>query len=386
MKKIFKYSMMFAAALAITFGVASCGSDDVTPDTPDATSKYDASLQKTNEEFVDNTVVPTYRKLADYNKELVANVADLGTDAQMEKACESWRQARKYWEFSEAFLFGPATDYSIDPHTDTWPFEKAAFDNMLSKYANLTEEDKKNIDETVANTKGLTGFHAVEYILFRDGKARSASDLNNVEKYFVQAAAKDLYLASLELISSWGGTVSAEEQEILDDAEFESAYNYGEGFKSAGKAGSRYTTVVSASLQIISGARDIVGEVADAKIGKPTNGEDVTYIESPYAQQSIQDFYDNIMSCQHSLYGSLGATTPSANSLIKFCLNNETTKSAAQDVQSKLATALEKINSMKKPFVLYYTDQTAKDAIEALSDFDKALHTLETQLSKLYQN
>ncbi len=389
MKKIFKYSMMFAAAMALTFGVASCGSDDPTSSVDSTTTnKYDASLKKTNEEYVDSTVIPTYRKLADYNKELVANVADLSTDAQMEKACESWRSARKYWEFSEAFLFGPATIYSIDPHTDTWPFDEAAFNELLKAHAALTENDKKILDENVATTQNLTGFHAVEYILFRDGKARSASALNNVEKYFVQAAANDLYLASLKLVSSWGGKVTNEEQTILNEAEFDpnATYgtNYGKVFKQANNI--IIKTVGEASLQIISGASEIVNEVAESKIGKPTNGKDITYIESPNAQQSIQDFYDNIMSCQHALYGGLDATTPTANSLIQFCLNNETTKAAAQDVQTKLAAALEKVNGMKKPFVKYYQDQTAKDAIKALQDFDESLTNLYTKLRTLYQN
>ena len=40
-----------------------------------------------------------------------------GTDAMIVTAGEHWRSARQDWEWSEAFLFGPAGDYGLDPHT-----------------------------------------------------------------------------------------------------------------------------------------------------------------------------------------------------------------------------------------------------------------------------
>ena len=44
-----------------------------------------------------------------------------GSQAALDKACSDWKTARANWENSEAFLFGAADVYSIDPHTDTWP-------------------------------------------------------------------------------------------------------------------------------------------------------------------------------------------------------------------------------------------------------------------------
>ena len=44
-----------------------------------------------------------------------------GSQAALDQACSDWKVARANWEQSEAFLFGAADVYSIDPHTDTWP-------------------------------------------------------------------------------------------------------------------------------------------------------------------------------------------------------------------------------------------------------------------------
>lgn len=381
MNKIFKYSMMFAAALAFTMGFTSCSDDD--NDEQEVTFSSN-ELKEVNADYVDNTVVATYRNLANYNKQLVADINAMSDDAGVAKACETWKQSRKWWEFSEAFLFGAAGDYAIDPHTDTWPFDRTQFDKYMSLYKNakLGEEGFENetntINEAIATGQNLTGFHAVEYLIFREGQPRHFADMTANEIYFAKTAAQDLYLSSLKLVSAWGGEVSADEQALLDEVEFASSINYGENFKNAGNAGSTYSTVVLASKEIIAGANDIIGEVRDSKIGAPATGEDVNYIESPHARNSIQDFYDNIMSVKHALYGgcTVDGTTPEAKSLIGVCLKNNKTKAAAQNVMTNLENALSKISNMKKPFVLYYTDQSAKDAMEALDGLEESLNAL----------
>lgn len=379
--------MMFAAALTFTMGLTSCSDDDNDEHVGTFSSN---ELKEVNADYVDNTIVATYRNLANYNKQLVADINAMSDDAGVAKACETWKQSRKWWEFSEAFLFGAAGDYAIDPHTDTWPFDRTQFDFYMNKYANNVlggegsdnETATKNIDEAITTGTNLTGFHAVEYLIFRNGEPRHFADMTNNEIYFAKSAAQDLYVSSLKLVSAWGGDVSADEQALLDEVEFESAINYGENFKNAGNAGSTYSTVVLASKEIIAGANDIIGEVRDSKIGAPATGEDVNYIESPHAHNSIQDFYDNIMSCKHALYGgcTVDGTTPEAKSLIGVCLKNNKTKAAAQNVMSNLENALSKISNMKKPFVLYYTDQSARDAMEALDGLEESLNALNNLL------
>lgn len=383
MNTIFKYSMMFAAALTLAMGATSCSDDN----NDDHVGTFGTNeLKEVNADYVDNTIVATYRNLANYNKVLMTDINAMTDDAGVAKACDTWRLSRKWWEFSEAFLFGAAGDYNIDPHTDTWPFDKTQFENYMNLYKNLQlgGEGEQNesataiIDEAITTGQNLTGFHAVEYLIFRNGQPRHFADLTANEIYFAKAAARDLYISSLKLVSAWGGNVSADEQTLLDEVEFASSINYGENFKNAGNAGSTYSTTVLASKEIIAGAKEIIGEVRDSKIGAPATGEDTNYIESPHARNSIQDFYDNIMSCKHALYGgcTVDGATPKDKSLIGICLKNAKTKAAAQNVMASLENALNKIDNMKRPFVLYYSHQSAKDAMTALDGLEESLNAL----------
>lgn len=380
MKKIFKSTLFFAALLAVSAAFTSCNEDN--NDNNSAKAALEAKFQTVNEDFVNKSVLVTYRALADGNKKLVDAVEAMKDDAGVEAACEAWKESRRQWEYSEAFLFGPATVYSIDPHIDTWPFDATKFDNLMKNFDPSDETSFDNMSEIISTTENLTGFHAVEYILFRDGEARSYDDLSDKDLAFCKLASQDLYLASLKLVSAWGGELSEDEQAILDDAEFESDINYGDNFVKAGKAGSTYSDITTATLDIISGAREILGEVADSKIGAPYTGANTDYIESPYSHNSITDFYDNIMSCKHTLYGGadVNGTTPNENSLIGVCLKVTQFKSLAEDVEAKLEIALEKTNSMKRPFVTYYKDASAGEAKNAISDLDEALQKLENAI------
>ncbi|MBR6190767.1 MAG: hypothetical protein IKQ68_01185 [Prevotella sp.] len=316
-----------------------------------------------------------------------------GTQAALNQACADWKTARANWENTEAFLFGAADVYSIDPHTDTWPVDATALSRVLGDNTFMNDIDNQIKTASV----GILGYHGIEYVLFREGKPRNISQITDLEYKYVCAVAKDLYNATATLEATWDSEESNVERHkialayisshkgVNDDdeqtEELEGYTNFGKAFKNPGTGD--WETALDATLEIIAGCQDIIGEVGDSKIGLPYSHEDDTYIESPYAYNSIVDFYDNIISCKNALYGGVGATTPNAKSLIYFCLNsnNSTLKSQAEAVQAKLDNALAKIDAMKKPFALYYSDSSCGAAIDALGELDDALETLKTTLS-----
>ena len=316
-----------------------------------------------------------------------------GTQAALDQACADWKTARANWENTEAFLFGAADVYSIDPHTDTWPVDADALGRLLRD-----EDFMNDIDNQIKTASvGVLGYHGIEYVLFREGQPRNISQITDLEYKYVCAVAKDLYNATATLEATWDSEESNVERHKIALAYISSHYgvndedeqtealegytNFGKTFKNPGTGD--WETALDATLEIIAGCQDIIGEVGDSKIGLPYSHEDDTYIESPYAYNSIVDFYDNIISCKNALYGGVGATTPNAKSLIYFCLNsnNSTLKSQAEAVQAKLDNALAKIDAMKKPFALYYSDSSCGAAIDALGELDDALETLKTTLS-----
>lgn len=335
---------MAAMAVVLSAGFASCSSDD------------DA----------DNSVVA-------------------GSQAALDQACADWKVARANWENTEAFLFGAADVYSIDPHTDTWPVAANDLANVLRD-----EKAMSNLDNFIKTANsGILGYHGLEYVLFREGQPRKIDQITNLEYNYICAVAKDLYHATATLEACWDSKESNAERQTIakeyvathlaidDDGNQEGALegfqNFGKAFKNPGTGD--WETALDATLEIISGCQDIIGEVGDSKIGLPYTGEDATYIESPYAYNSIIDFYDNIVSCKNALYGKMDATSPTEQSLIYFCLNagNATLAAQAKAVQTKLDNALAKIKAMKAPFALYYSDASCKVAIDALGELDDAL-------------
>lgn len=349
--KHYKLFMMAMMAVTLSVGLVSCGDDD----------------------DVDNTVVD-------------------GNQSTLDQACADWKVARANWENSEAFLFGAANVYSIDPHTDTWPVAANDLADVLRDANAMSDLD--NFIKT-ANS-GILGYHGLEYVLFRNGQPRQVSQITNLEYNYICAVAKDLYHATATLEAAWDSKESNAERHqialdyvathssINDDGDavgsLGSFQNFGKAFKNPGTG--EWTTALDATLEIISGCQDIVGEVGDSKIGLPYTGEDPTYIESPYAYNSITDFYDNIISCKNALYGGMGASTPNDKSLIYFCKNsgNATLSSRANSVVEKLDAALAKIHQMKAPFALYYTDASCGKAIDALGELDDALSDLSETL------
>ena len=316
-----------------------------------------------------------------------------GSQVSVDQACAGWRLARADWEQSEAFLFGAADEYSIDPHTDTWPVDANALANVLRDKSAMS-----NIDEFMKTANSsIMGYHGIEYVLFRNGAPRSVSQITDLEYKYICAVAKDLYNATATLESTWDPNESNADRKKIAQEYIASHYSLddegdvtGEGltYKNFGKMFTKpgtgdWDTALAATLEIISGCQDIIGEVGDSKIGLPYTGQDNSYIESPYAYNSITDFYDNIVSVKNALYGSVAAVNPNTNSLIYFCQNtsNNNLKNQANNVVAKLDAALAKIKAMKAPFALYYTDASCGAAIDALGDLDDALGEMSETLS-----
>lgn len=315
MKKIFKLALCAACVIAM----AACnkgGSTDVSSDKEDA-------LQRAMAPYVNNTVIATYCAMADEGMTLLGQCeqilakVDAGEDYSelMASAGTTWRAMRKYWEQSEAFLYGPAAGHTIDPHIDSWPLDFNAMNSLLHNEAQMKQIEEEG-GAYVGDKLGyaLKGFHAAEYLLFESveqgGRAigtgkTHAANLTRPEAVYLLGIVEDLAQQSILLEYAWAGKVSDAKMKLLEDGEvdlFED--NYGAQMINAGKLGSTYVTYQAAAEEIIAGCVDIAGEVADVKMGNPYSAKDPDYLESPYSCTSIIDFADNIRSIQHAYCGA----------------------------------------------------------------------------------
>lgn len=385
MNKIIK--LPFYAICTLMLGaMIACDDDNNSVEENDK----DLYLQAALEDYIDHTVVPTYKGMAD-NAILMADACNAIYDAfkegsltteHVKKAGSYWNNTRDYWEKSEAFLYGAAADYNIDPHIDSWPLDKNAMDDLLDY---LRAGNNWTIDNNAGY--GLLGFHSVEYMLFElseDGNQSFPHNINYTEEELIYlcTVAEDLRNQCIRLEASWAGMegVTEQKQAILEEAELEPNFDYGWSMKNAGKGGSQYKTCQEAAEDLVQGCIDIADEVGNTKIGRPANGsssEDKNYIESPYSLNSIVDFVGNIISIRNAYQGS-NVGDASVSDYIQ--LVNPTLDAK---VKEQIETSIEAIEAIDEPFAKSATGPEADKAVTVVgTDLVKVLEEVMSELSK----
>lgn len=133
------------------------------------TEQYNQQAQAVIDQYVDKTILATYQELnqeAAELQQLVKTFSTEKTQASLEAACEQWKNTRKPWEMSEAFLFGPIADQQLDPHLDSWPLSQTNIKFILRGDWDWATEDGSSMGASTL------GFHTLEYLLFENGAPR----------------------------------------------------------------------------------------------------------------------------------------------------------------------------------------------------------------------
>ena len=336
--------------------------------TAQLTEAQETYLREVLKTLVNNVIVPTYTSLANETEKLEQTLNGLTTStitqAQINAACEDFKEARKYWERSEAFLMGAASDFDMDPTIDSWPLNRS----LLLSYFNNGMDDEMLDDATIL------GFHALEFILFRDGQPRKVAELQandtykNFEKItgaqelaYAQTICTLLKQRTFQLQCAWDGGADASRLAVVKaaglDYQTEKGLSYGENLIQAGVSGSNssFPTLKAAIAQVLSDDEGsclaICGEVGTAKIANPFSAGDVSYVESPYSYNSIADFRDNIRSIRNVWLGSTDKTANKYSFHTFFAsVKSETMNNK---VENGYVSAIEGISNMPSPFVKY---------------------------------
>lgn len=337
--------------------------------TAQLTSDQDKFLRNILTGVVNNVIIPTYTDLAndveDLEKTLNGLTTSTITQAQIDKACTDFKKARQHWERSEAFLMGAASDFSIDPTIDSWPLDRKE----------LLDYFKGGMKAQIEDESSILGFHALEFILFRNGQNRKVAELQGNDTYknfegvsgadelkYAQQVCKLLKERCFQLQVAWEGKSSANANRVSVvekaglDYVTEKGLSYGDNLINAGVSGknSTFPNIQAAISQVLSNNEGsclaIANEVGSAKILNPFQNGDIAYVESPYSYNSITDFQDNIRSIRNVWYGSTDGNAASISFNNFFSSVNPTLNTA---VVNAFTNAINAIGNMPAPFVKY---------------------------------
>ncbi len=353
-------------------------------------AEQEAYLKDVVSNLVDNVIVPTYTELADETEQLEATLNGLDVNSisqkDVDKACDLFKKARKTWEQSEAFLGGAASDFDVDPTIDSWPLNRSLLLNYFSS---------GTMDEDMLDDASILGFHALEFILFRNGQPRNVSEFKSNDTYkgftsvsgakellYAQQVCKLLKERTFQLQVAWEGETAknADRVQVVKNADLEyvtsKGISFGENMKKAGETASTFSSLKDAIAQILSddegSAAAIANEVGTAKIANPFSAGYIFYVESPYSYNSITDFQDNIRSIRNVWYGSRSGSADGKNFNDFFVKTNKSATSS--NIVTLFNDAINKIGNIPAPFVKYCStiwnlpyendDRTANDLPE----------------------
>lgn len=332
-------------------------------------AEQEAYLKDVVSNLVDNVIVPTYTELADETEQLEATLNGLDVNSisqkDVDKACDLFKKARKTWEQSEAFLGGAASDFDVDPTIDSWPLNRSLLLNYFSS---------GTMDEDMLDDASILGFHALEFILFRNGQPRNVSEFKSNDTYkgftsvsgakellYAQQVCKLLKERTFQLQVAWEGETAknADRVQVVKNADLEyvtsKGISFGENMKKAGETASTFSSLKDAIAQILSddegSAAAIANEVGTAKIANPFSAGYIFYVESPYSYNSITDFQDNIRSIRNVWYGSRSGSADGKNFNDFFVKTNKSATSS--NIVTLFNDAINKIGNIPAPFVKY---------------------------------
>ena len=329
-------------------------------------TEQESYLRDVLSNLVGSVIIPTYTDLANDVEDLEQTLNGLTvntiTQAQINNACNDFKKARQHWERSEAFLMGAASDFDVDPTIDSWPLNRT----LLLSYFNNGMNDEMLEDATIL------GFHALEFILFRNGSPRKVDEFKANDTYknfenisgekelkYAQTICTLLKQRCFQLQVAWEGETVANASRVAVvkaaglEYTTENGLNYGENLIGAGtNPQSTFATLQAAIAQVLSDDEGscvaIANEVGTAKIANPFSAGDISYVESPYSYNSIVDFQDNIRSIRNVWNGS---TTGAAAD--KSFRNFFARVNTSVGVQETVEHAITQIGNMPSPFVKY---------------------------------
>lgn len=375
-----KNSIFYLMLMCLALFVVSCSSDD-TPDEDDKKGKVtEEAMGAVIATYVDRVVIPTYAEMETKVKAMSSAVNAFitsGTQADLDAACAAWRAARKPWEESEAFLYGPADYENLDPSLDSWPLDKDGLDQLLltGDFSSIGQDDPDD-DDQAEEAQSLRGFHTLEYLLFADGQPKKAETMTTNEKGYAKAVSDRLLKDTQLLHKAWTTGLGTEEVPTA----------FGEELKAHTTGRTASAQSVIGDFIIDGGIVNILDEVGGQKIGNPYDywkkGDKETAVlevESWYSWNSLEDYTDNVISVENAYLGGRSGNRNDASSLSALVRSIDADLDTR--VKKQIDDTKKAINNIPAPF-RNNLGATAEieDAMQACSDLADLFSEIKTVL------
>lgn len=288
-----------------------------------------------------HVIVPTYQDLALKTTKMVEALEQLKTsptDNNLQAMRFAWRDARRAWEQTETFLFGPVDTQGLDPALDSWPVNRADLDAVLNSGRALDLAFVTALDDT------LHGFHTIEYLIFGANNNKSASMFTAREMEYLVSTTQLLHTHAQALFDAWQS----------------SGKNFVAEFNNAGKGSTVYPSQSAALQELANGMTAIVDEVANGKIADPFSQSNVELVESQFSFNSLLDFENNIRGVENVYLGRyLQVDGPGLNDLVRR--NNPALDTK---IRAGLDASINAIQAIPFPFRNAILNSTGRAVIE----------------------
>ncbi len=340
--------------------ISSCKKDNDTEPTDSVLSNQEIQT-KILHDFSYGVALATYQEMENRMNAFYNNCVQFdGTQDQtnLDNARAAWKYVREVWEQSEAFLFGPVSTNNIDPSTDTWPVDYNALDSLLNT--------GNAFSQTFMNSLGdeLKGYHPSEFILWGANGNKTPADFTSREREYLIALAADLQTKAISLRTSWDPAVT--------DNFFLNVVN-------AGQASSVYPSQRAVFEELVNALIGICDEVANGKMYEPFASSDPSLEESPYSQNSLIDFKNNIKGVKNVYFGDFMVNGFGIN---EFMTKNNL--SIHSTVSSQIDNAINSFNGITVPFnQAIFSERT--QVLHVMNQINILKSTLENQLLPFIQ-
>lgn len=324
------------------------------PSSPTKTPAANATPAQVLSAEANVIIEPSYVNFATGMQNLYTALIQLQTNpsvANLNATRATFISTTAAYELCETYNFGPTNINGYDLQVNTYPIDTTLVDTLVNGTpADLTQN---NLTNNMPNN--YKGFHCIEFELYGGNGNKTVTQFSTRQYKYMDSLALNMLGIAQQLAAAWNPSVSG---------------NYNTQYVTAGNGSTVYTDQRGALQDLIFGLYNFCDIDEQQKLIPPFSQNKPSIQESPFANNSIQDIYNNLICARNCYLGQYGSNScpglsalvspnnPTLDNKIKQDMNNALTYVSA--VQPNLTVAM--INSPTSvQLAINYCDSIDKD-------------------------